>query len=73
MLDEDVYLDAVGIEASSPEIMRQSLLIYATNMTGEVVHQTGSTMDIAPTILNMVHPNPEFKYFLSSTMFNNNL
>jgi len=69
MLDEDVYLDAVGIEASSPEIMRQSLLIYATNMTGEVVHQTGSTMDIAPTILNMVHPNPEFKYFLGRDLF----
>ena len=64
MMDRDVYSDYIDIDFDSHEIMRQDLIIYATDMTGEVISMTGSTIDIAPTILNLVDSSLNFDYFM---------
>jgi phosphoglycerol transferase MdoB-like AlkP superfamily enzyme len=68
MMDEDVYLDHIGIDGDVHEVMRQTLILYATDMTGEVVHTTGSQIDIAPTILNMIHSDGVFDYFMGTDL-----
>lgn len=71
MMDKDVYSDYIGVEFDSHEIMRQELIIYTTNMTGEVVSMTGSTIDIAPTILNLVDSSLNFDYFMGIDLLSN--
>ncbi len=69
MINTNTYLDYIEVEKESHEIMRQELIIYATDMTGEVVENPGSTIDIAPTVLNMIDSSLSFKYFLGTDLF----
>lgn len=64
MMDDEVYHDYVDLEIGTYEYMRQELIIYATDMTGEVISMTGSTMDIAPTMLNLIDSSLNFDYFV---------
>ncbi len=68
MLDKDVYSEYIGVEAGSHEIMRQELIIYTTGMIGEVISNPGSTIDIAPTIMNMLDSSLNFNYFLGTDL-----
>ena len=63
MMDYQTYEDHIGVKDDFHEVMRQELIIYATNMTGEVIHTAGSTVDITPTLLNLLNSNSEFGYF----------
>ena len=38
-------------------------------MDGDIISKPGSTIDIAPTLLNMLDSSLEFKYFLGSDLF----
>ncbi len=69
MMNTDTYLDYIGVEEDSHEIMRQELIIYATGMTGVNVTTPGSTIDITPTVLNMIDSSLNFKYFLGTDLF----
>jgi len=69
MMSSNIYTDYIDIEPDSLEIMRQDLIIYASNMTGEVISNPGSTIDIPPTILNMLDSSLNFKYFLGHDLF----
>ncbi len=71
MFDQEMYTEYIGEEVGSHEIMRQDLIIYATNMTGEVISMTGSTMDITPSILNLVDSSLDFNYFIGKDLFSN--
>ncbi|WP_038470665.1 alkaline phosphatase family protein [Candidatus Izimaplasma bacterium HR1] len=64
MMNYDIYEDYIGVEDDFHEVMRQELIIYATNMEKEVIHTPGSTMDITPTILNLLNSNSNFDYFM---------
>ncbi len=64
MMNYDTYTDFIGVKDDSHEIMRQSLIIYTTGMTGEVIHTTGSTIDITPTILNLVNSDADFSHYI---------
>ncbi len=68
MMNTNTYLDFIGVEDDSHEYMRQELIIYATDMDGEIISKAGSTIDIAPTLLNMVDSSLEFKYFLGTDL-----
>ncbi|MBN2605559.1 MAG: sulfatase-like hydrolase/transferase [Bacilli bacterium] len=68
MMNSETYSAYIGIEEGSHEISRQQLLIYATNMNKEIIANTGSTMDIAPTILNLIDSSSEFKYFMGTDL-----
>jgi len=69
MLDRDLYEEFTGIMIDDKELKRQTLILYAEGMTPEVVSTPGSTVDIAPTILNMVHSDGEFTYFIGQDLF----
>ncbi len=71
MMNTNTYTEYIGVEKDSHEMMRQDLIIYASGMTGEVVSKAGSTIDVAPTILNMIDSSLEFKYFLGTDLFSN--
>ena len=68
MMNTNTYLDFIGIEEDSHEYMRQELIIYASDMTGEVISKPGSTIDIAPTVMNMLDSSLVFKYFLGTDL-----
>lgn len=69
MMDTEIYTEYVNLDIEDPEIHRQNLIIYATNMTGEVISTPGATVDITPTILNMVNSNGQFDYFMGTDLF----
>lgn len=69
MMNTNTYLEYIGVEKGSHEIYRQELIIYATDMDGDVISNPGSTIDIAPTILNMLDSSLNFKYFLGTDLF----
>lgn len=71
MLDQEVYSTHIGIEEGSHEIMRQDLIMYATNMTGEVISMTGSTIDVTPSILNLIDSSLSFNYYIGKDLFSN--
>ncbi len=67
MMDYDTYTDYIGVDADDfHEVMRQRLVIYATDMTGEVIHTAASTIDVTPTVLNMINSNLVFDYFMGT-------
>ena len=69
MMNSETYHEYIGIEQGSHEMKRQNLIIYANNMDGQVIHTPGSTIDITPTILNMINSNLEFDYFMGTDLF----
>ena len=71
MFDQEMYSEYIGVEEGSHEIMRQELIMYATNMTAEVISMTGSTMDITPSILNLIDSSLDFNYFIGKDLFSN--
>ena len=71
MMTKETYFDYIDVELDSHEFMRQDLIIYATNMTGNVVPMTGSTLDIAPTILNLIDSSLNFNYFTGVDLLSN--
>ncbi len=71
MMTKETYFDYIDVELDSHEFMRQDLIIYATNMTGNIVSMTGSTLDIAPTILNLIDSSLNFNYFTGVDLLSN--
>lgn len=69
MLDHDLYTEFIGMDYSDFNVHRQSLILYNSTMTSDVIHKTGSTVDIAPTILNLVYSDAEFGYFMGQDLF----
>jgi len=69
MMNTNTYTEYIGVEKDSLEISRQELIIYATDMTGEVIDNPGSTIDVTPTLLNMLDSSLSFKYFLGTDLF----
>ena len=68
MMNYDTYTDYIGVDDSFHEVMRQELFIYATDMTKEVVSTPGSTMDVTPTILNMLNSSSDFDYYMGKDL-----
>lgn len=68
MMDYDTYTDYIGVEDNFYEVMRQELIIYATDMTGQVISNPGSTVDVTPTVLNLLNSNAEFGYFVGNDL-----
>ena len=69
MMNTNTYLEFIGVEEDSHEYMRQQLMIYTTTMIdGEVISAPGSTIDIAPTVLNMLDSSLVFNYFLGTDL-----
>lgn len=69
MLDRKLYEEHTGIAIDDKELKRQTLIMYAQGMTPQVVSTPGSTIDIAPTILNMIDSSGEFKYYIGQDLF----
>jgi len=69
MMNRTVYEEHIGIEMTDPEIKRQTLILYAEGMTPQTISKPGSTVDITPTILNLVNSEGEFKYFMGTDLF----
>ena len=64
MMNYDTYTEYIDVVDDHHEVMRQELIIYAQGMTGEVIHTPGSTIDVTPTVLNMINSDLEFDYFM---------
>jgi len=71
MMNTNTYLEFINIEKGSYDYMRQELIIYATDMEETIISNPGATIDIAPTILNMIDSSLEFKYFLGTDLLSN--
>lgn len=68
MMEQEVYYSHIGIDDDIHEVMNQTLILYATDMTGEVIHTPGSQIDITPTILNMIASDLSFDYFMGTDL-----
>ena len=69
MMSSNTYFDYVDIDQNTHEYNRQELIIYSSSMSeGKVISNPGSTMDVAPTILNLIDSSLEFKYFLGTDL-----
>lgn len=68
MMNYDTYSDHINVHDDFHEVMRQRLVIYATNMTGEVIHTPGATIDVTPTVLNMINSDLNFDYFMGTDL-----
>jgi len=64
MMDEKVYQEYIGIDLDTKALNHTDYIIYNTNMSAYTVDQTGSTIDITPTLLNLVYSDADFSYFL---------
>ena len=72
MLDDQVYETFTGIDTASKTLYQQTLIMYHASIeTPQTFDQLGSTIDLAPTILNLVYPNAEFRYFFGQDLFSN--
>jgi phosphoglycerol transferase MdoB-like AlkP superfamily enzyme len=72
-MNYETYENYIGVQDDFHEVMRQDLIIYATNMTtGEVISTPGSTVDITPTILNLINSDSEFGYFIGQDLLSGN-
>jgi phosphoglycerol transferase MdoB-like AlkP superfamily enzyme len=71
MLDHEIYTEHTGIDITDKELKRQTLIMYAQGMTPGVFEKPGSTVDITPTILNMVDSDGDFTYFMGQDLFSN--
>ncbi len=72
MLPFDAYEDFTGIDVTSTELYKQSLLFYHPSLTPETISTLGATIDIAPSILNLLEDpgNPfEYRYFFGEDLF----
>lgn len=72
MMDFDTYSSHINVIDDIHEVMRQDLIIYATDMVGEVIHTPGSQIDITPTILNMLYSDGVFEYFMGTDLLGTN-
>jgi len=70
MMTEEVYQDYIGIDLSSKELNHTDFIVYTPSMTGETIEQIGSTIDITPTLLNLVYSEADFRYFLGTDLLN---
>ena len=70
MLDLDVLGEFINIDPHSHELFRQSLILYNPSIEAKTFTQVGATIDIVPTILNLLHPEAEFRYFFGQDLFN---
>jgi phosphoglycerol transferase MdoB-like AlkP superfamily enzyme len=70
MMNFNSYSSFIGI-SDLHEIARQKLTIYTPSMTKQVIHTTGSQIDITPTILNMVNSDGDFHYFMGKDLMSN--
>ncbi len=64
MMEEETYYSYLGLEEGSKELHHQTLMMYATDMTGRAFDITGSTIDIPPTVLNLIDSSLNFNYFM---------
>ncbi|MFW5841779.1 MAG: LTA synthase family protein [Bacillota bacterium] len=62
MINPDTYQTHLDIDMDDKGLYNQTMMMYHPSMTKEVITTLGSTIDIAPTLLNLVHPNPNFTY-----------
>jgi len=70
MMDEVVYEDYIEIDLSSKELNHTDLILYTPSMEGQTIEQIGSTIDITPTLLNLVYGDANFEYFLGTDLLN---
>lgn len=68
MMDYEIYSDYINVHNDFHEVMRQELIIYATDMTKQVIHTPGATIDITPTVLNMINSDLNFDYFMGTDL-----
>ncbi len=68
MMNYDIYTEYIDVEDDFHEVMRQDLILYTTDMTAQVIHTPGSTIDIAPTLLNLVYSDADFNYFIGNDL-----
>ncbi|QMS85733.1 LTA synthase family protein [Candidatus Xianfuyuplasma coldseepsis] len=68
MMNYDTYTEYIDVIDDFHEVMRQELIIYATDMTGDVIHTTGSQIDVTPTIMNMINSSSNFRYFMGTDL-----
>ena len=71
MMNYKTYTEHLGLdlEEHSYELHRQNLILYATDMEGTVYEVPGSTIDITPTLLNMLDSSSDFSYFMGTDLF----
>lgn len=69
MMDHEFYMDYWDVDKY--ELKRQDLILYTTSMEPSVITMTGSTEDIAPTILNLINKDAIFDYFTGSDLLSN--
>ncbi len=71
MMKYKTYTEYLGIdlEEHSYELHRQNLVLYATNMEQTSFPIASSTIDITPTLLNMLDSNSDFRYFMGTDLF----
>lgn len=63
MLEQKMYTKHIGIEADSHHIHRQTLIMHHVKLSAKQFSKVGALVDVAPTVLNLVYPNGQFKYF----------
>ncbi|TVP96201.1 MAG: LTA synthase family protein [Acholeplasmatales bacterium] len=63
MLDQKTYTDHIGIDASSQALHKQTLMLYHADFKPKQFTKVGALVDVAPTVLNLIHPSGEFKYY----------
>lgn len=68
MMDELVYEEYIGIDLESKELNHTDLIIYNSQMDGKTFEQIGSTIDITPTLLNLLYSEGDFSYFLGADL-----
>jgi lipoteichoic acid synthase len=68
MLNPDTFSEFLGVTYDSAELYHQSLIMYNSQMQPTVFSTVGATIDITPTILNLISPNAEFKYFFGKDL-----
>lgn len=70
MMNEETYSAFLDVDMSSHELYKQSLIIYNPLMTPIIFNGVGSTIDIAPTVLNLIYPEAIFSYFTGKDLAN---
>ncbi len=71
MLDKTVYESFLDIDTTNHELYQQSLILYHPDMEATQFDKIGSTIDVAPTLLNLVYADADFKYFFGQDLFSN--
>jgi phosphoglycerol transferase MdoB-like AlkP superfamily enzyme len=71
MINPETYQTHLDIDMNDQGLYNQTMMMYHPAMTQETIPALGSTIDIAPTILNLVHPNPTFTYLFGHNLLSN--